>query len=132
MRRATHIVLHSSAALLLGGLLVSPATAQSRTCSDFQYQDDAQAEYDSDPTGNAALDDDHDGVACESLPRRAAGGAAVTPVQPAASAPAAPVGGVATGAGGMAGLGGNGPLAALLAGAAALGAVGLGVRSRRV
>ncbi|WP_329053252.1 excalibur calcium-binding domain-containing protein [Amycolatopsis sp. NBC_01488] len=56
---------------------VSPASAQLATplvadkdCSDFQYQEDAQAVLDQDPADPNRLDADHDGIACESLPHR--------------------------------------------------------------
>ncbi|WP_290056657.1 calcium-binding protein [Amycolatopsis solani] len=40
-------------------------------CSDFKYQEDAQAVYDQDPSDPNGLDgDDKDGKACESLPPR--------------------------------------------------------------
>ena len=40
-------------------------------CSDFEYQEDAQAVYDEDPSDPHGLDgNDDDGVACESLPSR--------------------------------------------------------------
>jgi hypothetical protein len=56
-------------------------TAQAQTdfdCSDFQYQEDAQAHLlPGDPYG---LDADHDGIACESLPHRP--GTGPTPTRP--------------------------------------------------
>jgi Excalibur calcium-binding domain len=39
-------------------------------CNDFQFQEDAQAELESDPSDPHNLDNDNDGVACESLPSR--------------------------------------------------------------
>ncbi|MEY2397400.1 MAG: hypothetical protein QOJ00_574, partial [Actinomycetota bacterium] len=48
-------------------------------CSDFQYQEGAQAVYNANRSDPHGLDSDHDGVACESLPhRRRAGGLART------------------------------------------------------
>ncbi|TNC22357.1 excalibur calcium-binding domain-containing protein [Amycolatopsis alkalitolerans] len=42
-------------------------------CSDFKYQEDAQAVYDADPSDPNNLDgNDNDGIACESLPHRPA------------------------------------------------------------
>lgn len=41
-----------------------------RNCSDFDYQEDAQAVFDEDPSDPNRLDDNDDGEACESLPRR--------------------------------------------------------------
>ncbi|MGW5715542.1 excalibur calcium-binding domain-containing protein [Amycolatopsis sp. NPDC003865] len=56
---------------------VSPASAQLATplaadldCGDFQYQEDAQAVLDQDPSDPNHLDDDKDGIACESRPHR--------------------------------------------------------------
>ena len=42
-------------------------------CSDFQFQEDAQAEFNRDPSDPNRLDEDagpDDGIACESLPSR--------------------------------------------------------------
>jgi hypothetical protein len=56
---------------------VSLASAQPATqlaadlnCGDFQYQEDAQAVLNQNPSDPNHLDEDHDGVACESLPHR--------------------------------------------------------------
>jgi hypothetical protein len=46
----------------------SASAAADKNCSDFQYQQDAQAWHNTHPTDG--LDADHDGVACESLPAR--------------------------------------------------------------
>jgi len=43
-----------------------------KDCSDFTYQQDAQAWHNSH--SNSDLDRDHDGIACESLPSRPSGG----------------------------------------------------------
>jgi hypothetical protein len=74
--------------LLLTPLLVlaisSPAGAQTTTtteetvealqdtlnCSDFSFQEDAQAALDADPLDPNGLDGDNDGIACEDLPSR--------------------------------------------------------------
>jgi hypothetical protein len=63
-------------------------------CSDFTYQEDAQAELDADPSDPNDLDTDGDGIACESLPSRgsSASGLTAQPVLsgvPAAGAPSA-------------------------------------------
>src|SRR3954469_20084001 len=60
-------------ALALGALLALPGTAaaQTRSCADFTAQEDAQAVYDQDRSDPDNLDSDGDGVACETLPRRA-------------------------------------------------------------
>jgi hypothetical protein len=40
-------------------------------CADFNFQEDAQAEFDADPTDPNGLDgNDNDGIACEDLPHR--------------------------------------------------------------
>lgn len=91
--------------------------ANNLNCSDFKYQEDAQAIYDANPADPNHLDgDDKDGIVCESLPHR---GASTTPTTskpaPATTTAAAavpakkpstghqvkvkPVGGVATGGG---------------------------------
>jgi hypothetical protein len=41
------------------------------TCNDFFTQEEAQAAYDDDPAGQAALDEDGDGIACPDLPSAA-------------------------------------------------------------
>jgi hypothetical protein len=76
MRRMTGVI--AIAMLLLVGLL-APATAQERgpsgadgsyNCPDFDYQEDAQAVLDADPSDPNGLDADNDGVACETLDSR--------------------------------------------------------------
>lgn len=68
----------SAAAALLGLgaalALAAPATAQADLdCSDFEFQEDAQAVLDADPTDPHGLDgSDNDGLACESLPHKPA------------------------------------------------------------
>lgn len=55
-----------------GGMLLIPdvALAKDLNCSDFTYQEDAQAELNNDPSDPYRLDGDHDGIACETLPHR--------------------------------------------------------------
>jgi len=117
----------TTAAAVTGLALLGPvpfASAQLATplvgdknCSDFQYQEDAQAVYDQDPTDPNGLDgNDKDGVACESLPHRPKQPSATTSTtkepapktsaKPSTKKPATghqvkvkPVGGVATGGG---------------------------------
>lgn len=51
----------------------APAPSSDRlNCSDFRYQEDAQAELDRDRSDPNRLDADNDGIACEDLPRRPA------------------------------------------------------------
>ena len=63
--------------------VVAPASpAEQDVCAEFQFQEDAQAALDNDPglaQRQPLIDEDHDGVACESLPRR--GAPAATPTQ---------------------------------------------------
>ncbi|HEU5430802.1 MAG TPA: hypothetical protein VFU81_04015, partial [Thermomicrobiales bacterium] len=54
-----------------------PATSVRRViadvdCIDFQFQEDAQIVLDLDPSDPYNLDPNHDGIACSSLPHRAA------------------------------------------------------------
>jgi hypothetical protein len=55
-------------AVTLGSIGV--AQAQDLNCSDFTYQEEAQAALDGGAAGSAGLDGDDDGVACESLPHQ--------------------------------------------------------------
>ncbi|MBE1581004.1 excalibur calcium-binding domain-containing protein [Amycolatopsis roodepoortensis] len=50
-------------------LAEAPAIAD-LDCGDFQYQEDAQAELAKDRSDPHRLDDDNDGIACETLPKR--------------------------------------------------------------
>ena len=72
------------AVILATGPLTGVAHAQTDLdCADFVYQEDAQAEFDRDPSDPNRLDEDQgvdDGIACEVLPRR--GTAGVTPATP--------------------------------------------------
>lgn len=96
--------------------LATPLVAADRNCPDFHFQEEAQAVLDADRTDPNHLDQDHDGIACESLPHR--GAPASTPASTTKPAPATkttaapakkpstghqvkvkPVGGVATGGG---------------------------------
>ncbi len=76
------------AASLSGWLAPLPVFAAEHLCSDYAYQEDAQARINDYP---ATLDPDGDGIACEELPSRMA--AAPAPAAPApAAVPAAGVG----------------------------------------
>ncbi|MDQ8704525.1 excalibur calcium-binding protein [Streptomyces sp. LHD-70] len=66
-------------------------------CRDFQFQEDAQAHFDMDPSDPDRLDEDQgpdDGIACEVLPRR--GSTAVTPAPVSPSVTPTPVSPTAT------------------------------------
>lgn len=69
------------AAFLVAWHAPMPARAAEHLCSDYTYQEDAQARINDYP---ATLDPDGDGIACEELPSRMAAAPA-----PAAPAPAA-------------------------------------------
>lgn len=91
-------------ALVLVLLLAPTAMAQDDlNCDDFEFQEDAQAELEQDPSDPHGLDRDNDGTACEtSLPLR--DGQPDGQPTDDDSAPA-PTGGVDTGAGGTVGTG---------------------------
>ncbi|WP_337059523.1 excalibur calcium-binding domain-containing protein [Kineococcus sp. G2] len=55
---------------LLGAGPASAGLVGDRNCSDFPYQEDAQAWMDTRPGDPDGLDADGDGLACESLPHR--------------------------------------------------------------
>jgi hypothetical protein len=67
-----------SAALLAATVLVfcgvlltaTPSEAQDLDCSDFDSREDAQEELERNPGDPSNLDNDNDGIACESLPSR--------------------------------------------------------------
>jgi hypothetical protein len=83
-RRAT--VAGIAAAILTVTLLSGVAHAQDLDCSDFTFQEDAQAVFDQDRSDPNRLDEDagpDDGIACEALPRRT-----VPTLAPATSSPA--------------------------------------------
>ncbi|MGW3095184.1 excalibur calcium-binding domain-containing protein [Streptomyces sp. NPDC001102] len=80
---------------------VGPAAAVAHAqnnfnCSDFVFQEDAQAVFNSDPSDPNRLDADNDGIACEDLPHRPAATAT-------AAATAVPRRGVNAGLGGSTG-----------------------------
>src|SRR5215211_1295735 len=49
------------------------AAQDTLNCTDFTYQEDAQAVFDRDPSDPHNLDANNDGVACENLPSRGNG-----------------------------------------------------------
>lgn len=88
MRRPIAIIGLAVAALVVA----RPAGGQDiYNCDDFQFQEDAQAEYERDPSDPSGLDgsigpNNDDGKACEDLPSR--GTSAVAPTtQPQVAAP---------------------------------------------
>lgn len=125
------------AALLSLGLVVATAHvagAQSLNCSNFQYQEDAQAVLDANPSDPNGLDgNDNDGIACESLPQRGSTTGGSTGGSTAGDTDQqVPSGGVQTGFGGAAD-DGDFPFALGLLGAAGVAAIAVPVaRKRRV
>ncbi|MER6346375.1 excalibur calcium-binding protein [Streptomyces sp. NPDC001595] len=75
--------------------LAEPAHAQDVDCSNFAYQEDAQAVFDADRSDPHRLDEDpgpDDNIACEALPRRsdALTSSTYAPRRPTTPAPAVP------------------------------------------
>ena len=92
MRRiAVCFVAFSVLVLLMAGGVGAQETADRFNCEDFQYQEEAQAVYDRDPSDPHGLDgpigeasDGVAGVACEELPHRPGSGRrAEDPASPA-------------------------------------------------
>jgi hypothetical protein len=50
----------------------TPSSAGDLDCTDFTYQEDAQANLVANPSDPNGLDADHDGIACEDNPHRPA------------------------------------------------------------
>ncbi|MGI5452033.1 excalibur calcium-binding domain-containing protein [Streptomyces sp. CA-249302] len=84
-------------------------------CSDFTYQEDAQAEFNRLPGDPYRLDEDNDGIACEWLPHRSSTTSTVTST-------AAPLRGVNAGLGGS-----TGPADFEVVGGVGLTVLGLGL-----
>ncbi|GAB3586117.1 excalibur calcium-binding domain-containing protein [Amycolatopsis endophytica] len=71
IRRVLGAVAVAGIALLGPAPAVFATESTDKNCSDFEYQEDAQAVYDADPSDPNNLDgDDNDGIACESLPHK--------------------------------------------------------------
>ena len=117
-----------TAAFSLG--FTGTAGADDLNCSDFATQADAQAVYDATPGDPNGLDQNGNGIACETLPTTD-GSPAVTEDSTALAGQAAPTptGGVAAGDGSSAEDGS--PLPYVLSGLAFLGAGGAAVAARR-
>jgi hypothetical protein len=80
-RVAVCFVAFSVLALLVVGGAGAQETTDQFDCEDFQYQEDAQAVYDQDPSDPNGLDgpvgeafDGVEGIACEELPHRPGSG----------------------------------------------------------
>lgn len=119
--------------------LADIAHAQDLDCANFTYQEDAQAEYNRNPSDPHGLDEDQgpdDGIACEVLPRR---GMASSTVRPATAVPTAtpatvtPTAGVRGGLGGASdsGLSGWETAAGLVLITGGAGAAGYAIKRRR-
>jgi len=68
---AAAAILAAAATFPLAGTALAQDTLN---CDDFDYQEEAQAEYNSDPSDPNQLDADNDGIACEDLPSSGTGG----------------------------------------------------------
>lgn len=70
--RTSRLAMSTVLAAGLVGAAGAPALASGAAdpfdCADFDTQQEAQDEYDRDTSDPSGLDDDEDGVACESLP----------------------------------------------------------------
>jgi hypothetical protein len=134
-----HIRTTAVAAVLFAGLSVSMAgtamAADVYNCADFDWQDEAQAEFDKDMTDPNQLDDDNDSEACETLPRRAvaapaaAAAAATSGTTTASQVSTVPSGAIAAGDGSSSGEAGVLPYA--VGGVALIGAAGAAAAARR-
>lgn len=132
----------AASGLALGATFLSMPTAAAAPgdldCSDFATQAEAQAEFDSDTSDPNRLDDDGDGIACETLPPgsgkdtkdRSGHHCECDEQRSQQDIAQPPRGGVDTGAGGTAGLESEGLFA--FGGVAAAGAVGLALYRRRL
>ncbi|MEV4051321.1 excalibur calcium-binding domain-containing protein [Amycolatopsis sp. NPDC049688] len=92
---------------------LAPPLTGDKDCSDFQYQEEAQAVLDATPGDPNGLDRDKNGIACETLPHRQQGTTTPTAEPSTRTTPAKkpagtrktgqvkvkPAGGVATGGG---------------------------------
>ncbi|WP_219413340.1 excalibur calcium-binding domain-containing protein [Pseudonocardia nigra] len=78
-RRARVAALVAALTTALCAGLTATAAAQDVNCSAFEFQEDAQAFFDNLPGDPHELDDNDDGVPCESLPRRGTPATTVTP-----------------------------------------------------
>ena len=67
-----------------------PSAGNSYNCSDFATQADAQAVFNQDPSDPSGLDNDNDGIVCESLPSGGSKQAAPPPSIEEKAPPATP------------------------------------------
>jgi Excalibur calcium-binding domain. len=84
--RAAAFAAALSTALVVGMAGTAVAVETNLNCSDFDFQEDAQAVFDADPDDPNGLDGGQsgapDGIACESLPSRVGSSVPTTPVTP--------------------------------------------------
>jgi len=66
MRKLIYLVSLSMVALVL---YAPAAMAQDLDCANFATQEEAQAVFNADPSDPNMLDEDNDGIACETLPQ---------------------------------------------------------------
>ena len=65
MKRLLYLAMVAMVAMLV--LAPAAMAQQDLDCSDFATQEEAQAEYNTDPSDPNGLDADNDGIACETL-----------------------------------------------------------------
>jgi len=130
-------VLGIAVALAAVALVAAPAggQAEAMNCADFASQADAQAFFDADPEDPNGLDEDGDGIACETTfgdPAPATTQAVPVTAQPVPAADAgAPTGGVDTGFGGLASEDDRTPLVPVAVGIVAATIAGAWIHHRR-
>ncbi|MFE9398170.1 excalibur calcium-binding protein [Streptomyces flavidovirens] len=84
---AAAVVLAAAASVPLSGVSYAQPDLD---CSDFTFQEEAQAEFNRDPSDPHGLDEDpgdDDWIACEALPRRGQIGTATSVTRPPTAAP---------------------------------------------
>lgn len=124
--RATLTVLATAG---LTVVLAGPASAADLNCSDFATQAEAQAVLDANPADPNNLDQDNDGIACESLPSGGAEDGTTFATTGGNQVSTRPQGAVAAGDGSSSE--GPGVLPYAIGGFALVGAAGAGLAARR-
>lgn len=127
MRLRTTLTVLATAGLTV--VLAGPAGAADLNCSDFATQAQAQAVLDANPADPNNLDQDGDGIACESLPAGGTEDGTTFAANGGAQVATRPQGAVAAGDGSS--TGGPGVLPYAVGGLALVGAAGAGLAARR-
>ena len=128
MRLRTTAAAGLLATAALSSSFTGSASAADLNCSDFATQAQAQATYDANPADPNNLDQDDDGIACETL-AGASSASEDNTVLGGSQVSTRPVGSVAAGDGSSAD--GESPLPYVLGGLALAGAGGAAVAARR-